>query len=95
METTENKALKMETIAITVYSIVSTTLLVDVVECTYEQKCKIINDVAMDVYDSDSEIGDVYEKVHDVRFADMDELLGNVEYAAVLNAHGDYELVQK
>jgi hypothetical protein len=85
----------METIAITVYSIVSTTLLVDVDECTYEQKCKIINDVAMDVYDADSEIGDIYEKVHDVRFADFNKLLNNVEYAAVLNADGDYELVQK
>ena len=89
------KDLKMETIAITVYSIVSTTLLVDVDECTYEQKCKIINDVAMDVYDADSEIGDIYEKVHDVRFADFNKLLNNVEYAAVLNADGDYELVQK
>lgn len=85
----------METIAITVYSIVSTTLLVDVDKCTYEQKCKIINDVAMDVYDADSEIGDIYEKVHDVRFADFNKLLNNVEYAAVLNADGDYELVQK
>ena len=63
-----NNALKsVETIAVTVYSIASSTVYVDIdSNKTYEDKCKIINDIASDVYDVDSDIGDVYEKIHNL-----------------------------
>jgi enamine deaminase RidA (YjgF/YER057c/UK114 family) len=98
-----NNALKsVETIAVTVYSIVSSTVYVDIdSNKTYEDKCKIINDIASDVYDVDSDIGDVYEKIHNVCFAeidsdedDEDDCCSNSEYKAILNSAGNYVLVK-
>ena len=87
-----------ETIAVTVYTVVSSTIMVEIEKgLNHDQKCKLINDIALDVYDVDSDMGDVYEKVHDVRFAEMgdSEEFGYSEYSAVLGDNGEYILVEK
>ncbi len=87
-----------ETIAVTVYTVVSSTVMVEIDKgLSFDQKCKLINDIALDVYDVDSEMSDVYEKVHDVSFAEMgddDEPFG-AEYSTVMGEDGNYILIEK
>ena len=99
----KNNALKnVETIAVTVYSIVSSTVYVDIdLNKTYEDKCKIINDIGLDVYEVGSDIGDVYEEIHNVCFAEIDndedddgDCCNNSEYKAILDSTGNYVLVK-
>lgn len=88
---------KDQTIAVTVYTIVSSTVLVDIDEnFSSADKEQIINDIAEDVYDQDSDIEDVYEKIYDVRYADLGSSDRNYSsYFAKKNEIGVYELHMK
>lgn len=91
----EIEDLLSDTIAVTVYSLISSTVFVKIEKNkNFEDKWKITNDIAMDVYRIESEISDVYEKIHDVRFAENNGMSSWAEHKAVLNSEGKYELVE-
>lgn len=87
-------SVQKEIIAVTVYSLTSSTVFVEIEPNLHlDQKIKLINDISMQVYESQSEISAVYEKVHDVAFAEVDYL--DCEYSAELNSDGKYDLFFK
>jgi len=85
-----------ETIAVTVYSVISKTVFVDIEsKLSHEQKVQLIDEIAIDIYEdeTDNENEDIYEKVSDVRYCEIDFEGSDSNFSAIKNADGVYELV--
>ena len=85
-----------ETIAVTVYSVVTKTVLVDISpDLNHDQKVQLINEIAIDIYEdeTDNDNEDIYEKVSDVRYCEIDFEGSYSNFSAIKNSDGFYELV--
>jgi hypothetical protein len=84
-----------ETIAVTVYSVITKTVFVDIYpNLTHDEKVQLINEIAIDIYEdeTDNNNEDVYEKVSDVRYCEIDFDDYDSNFSAIKNSDGVYEL---
>ena len=91
----KNESNNHETIVVTVYSIITKTVNVDISpNLTHDQKVKLINEIAIDIYEdqTDNDNENIYKKVSDVTYSDTDFDDCESNFSAIKNSDGVYDL---